>query len=469
MSSFSSMEIPASSSHVYERDRYSDEPTGEVEADESSSKPFQFKSSPPTSLGDEFYQSRLRWSHEHPDRDIVGVEHSNGQAKDAANLSDSRPSSSNTIYCPEYWNEFDERGLPSFIRFPDSSEEYGLSSVYGTLFLHSDPWNVIGDILDRGEQSLNYDYDMGRVGRMAEDANMESSGNEYTSSFMCTRSDSESQDEDEGQAAQESPSIFGLDLDPFEGLGGQEESIEFEEGPSDVEMGDGEFSSLMKRGSPTAKRHSNHLGLSQAYLPEQFVIQQQHTHAHPTAPAPPEMYQMDGSDVQVDDFQTDNGDGIEGPSLGPNPSGMETDDVRLDPVEIESLLDMPELEEIGGRYVGPSLFSNEPDDDDCCAGDMWEGESWEKSVRVAQLTASFCNTTQHLTTNIHDPKPRCGHRSCPEDTLKRPQALKHKLSASSKHVLNTNSATCWFKGYRIDCPSKCWSNRQRYSNAGHDG
>ncbi|RXW25533.1 hypothetical protein EST38_g336 [Candolleomyces aberdarensis] len=205
---------------------------------------------------------------------------------------------------------------------------------------------------------------MGGVGRMAEDANMESSGNEYTTSFMYTRSDSESQDEDEGPAAQESPSIFGLDLDPFEGLGGQEEGMDLEEGPSDIEMGDGEFSSFMKRGSPTTKRHSSHLGLSQEYLPEQFIIQQR-TGAHPAAPATPEVYQMDGSDVRADDHQTDNGDGIEGPSLGPNHSEMETNDVRLDPVEIESLLAMPELEEIGGRYVGPSLFSNEPDDDDC--------------------------------------------------------------------------------------------------------
>jgi hypothetical protein len=78
-------------------------------------------------------------------------------------------------------------------------------------------------------------------------------------------------------------------------------------------------------------------------------------------------------------------------------------------------------------------------------------------------------TTQHLTTNIHDLKPRCGRRSCPKDSLKRLQATTHKLSASSKHVLNTNSATSWFKGHRIDSPSECWSNRQGHSNAGHDG
>jgi hypothetical protein len=356
------MEIPASSSRVYERDGYFDAPTGEVEGDESSSRPFQFMSSPPTSLGDDFNQSRFHWSPEQLYRDTVGVEHPNEQGEDAANLSDSRPSFSNSISSPEFRSEFDERGLPSFIRFPDPSEEYGPSSIYGTLFLHSDPWNVIGGILDRGEQALIHDS-MGSTGQTDEYASMNGSGNEWrTTSFMDTGSIGESQDDDEWLAAEESPSMFGLDLDSPDGLDHGEEGIEFEsmeceEEPSDVEM-DGETPSpFTKRGSPVTRRHSSHLEL---YLPQPSVMQ--HTGSHPTAPVTPEVDQLHGSDVRADGHDADNCDGIEGPSLGP--PEMETSAVRLEPVEVESLLSMPELVEVDGRYVGPSLFSNEPDDDD---------------------------------------------------------------------------------------------------------
>ena len=147
---FTSMEIPESSPHAdgkeHEANWFDDDVVGFDDEQRSSSL------APPSSTSPQAWLSKLS-----ADRRRAGaMSGSQGSEKEIAEnelFGVEGPSDDESEKCL-----FDERGLPSLIRFPKDfiKEREMEQSVYGSLFLYDDPWSMIDFIMDQGQDSLSH-------------------------------------------------------------------------------------------------------------------------------------------------------------------------------------------------------------------------------------------------------------------------------------------------------------------------
>ncbi|KAF6759871.1 hypothetical protein DFP72DRAFT_1166707 [Ephemerocybe angulata] len=323
---------------------------------------------------------------------------------------------------------FDERGLPSYIRLPSPSQPKRPGSVYGTLFLQPDPWSAIGDILGDGMEFPKDSENLGNEVRASERGNRASdwsnSGKGQESATDGEEEENErqeyeevgaevgaqelSQEEehyasedlefDEARGSASGPASEGEDYPGIEMLSNS--AIDREgpwydregpwydrEGPWYDEMFDRrredrplspELVSQLNCPDVDGRESSNHRTHvdygEQEYAPTPSF--EQHMESvlkncaaeenllfsspmpSPNIPSPPTqaIEEQDPEEI-VAPFAAD---GFDEPGESPIVKA------QLAPNDRRSLnlLDVPELEEIDGRYVGPSLFDDDMDEEE---------------------------------------------------------------------------------------------------------
>jgi hypothetical protein len=392
---FSSMEMP-DSSIVFENQAHHFD-TNSSAGESSSSRPFQMLSSPPTSVDKSGKTAALGQSQLSRAMHPLLSEDMQSQSPSRSSYYSERPDSEDC--------HFDERGLPSVIRLPKPTDKTlkQQNSVYGTLFTYPDPWSIIGDILSRSVPGEGRD-DRSRDVQVDEDAGAGTwnRDSEWTTSFIDDRVQDETGNNEESpneepvndelfeeldfEDTQEDPG-FGLDelvegeRDAYdEGVFGAEEPSL---GPENPKVPNLPLSSVAQR-YMLPKRLADELRSPNRRGPtfdEMFEAPSLRRQSSPPASrlsaTPPldddkgqffgqQCMELDNTYKSPDPYAPEVSTAIPQLDCCSAPNGDEAATIASDPYaegNSLSLLEVPELEERNGKWVGPSLFFEDEDDD----------------------------------------------------------------------------------------------------------
>lgn len=393
---FSSMELPDSSVAFEDQTRNFD--ARSVAEASSSSRPFQMLSSPPTSV-DKFTRAS---------RKLTPGPGRHGQ--------DARAKT------PEYHScqgsedsHFDERGLPSVIRLPKSTDRalQRRSSVYGTLFTYPDPWSVIGEILSQEAPGQSQEV-RNLCQQVVGGARMRNQDSEWTMSLIDNEVMDEVGDEDQSHCEEpmhddlfdeldfeDEPADPGLSLDvpmggevdgydDVEAMFGVEEpipspnrtdvpdrgsSLSVERSllangvqsesdspgrgstywPFDELLEDLGLSPRRHEGSPISKRGTVPALDDKVKLCEEQEIEVARAHKSPVSCA---------LEIQPADPQSTCCSASATPEDSGEAAIIEAGPCATGSSDTLNLLEVPELEERNGKWIGPTLFFNDDDEDE---------------------------------------------------------------------------------------------------------